>query len=151
MVYDSREYVEDHIERVRNRLGQFTYYLVQKGNDHDSSKLEEPEKSIFDEYTPKLQEVEYGSQEYFQYLSEMKIALDSHYTKNKHHPEHFKNGIYDMDLADIVEMLCDWKAANEKKGTIDFIESIRINQLRFNISDQLLQILINTAINFGWE
>lgn len=150
MAYDSREYVEDHIERVQNYIGLFTYLLISRGNNHDRSKLEEPEKSIFDVYTPKLREVEYGSPEYKQYLSEMKVALDHHYSNNRHHPEAFVDGVNGMNLVDIVEMLCDWKAANEKKGTMDFVESIKMNQERFGMSDQLTSILLNTVRDFGW-
>lgn len=151
MAYDSREYVEEHIERVQNYIGMITYLLINRGNNHDRSKLEEPEKSVFDEYTPKLREVEYGSPEYRQYLAEMKPALDHHYANNYHHPEAYVDGINDMNLVDIIEMLCDWKAANEKKDTMDFVESIKMNQLRFNLSDQLTKILINSVNYFNWQ
>jgi len=150
MAYDSREYVEDHVERVQNYIGMITYLLINRGNNHDKSKLEEPEKSVFDEYTPKLQEVEYGSPEYHQNLVEMKDAIDHHFENNRHHPEHFESGVNGMNLVDVIEMFCDWKAANEKKGKVEFIESLKMNQERFNMSDQITQILINTAKDFGW-
>ncbi len=75
----------------------------------------------------------------------MKKALDNHYALNSHHPEHYNNGINDMDIIDLLEMFCDWKAASERHANGDIYESIKINKKRFNISDQLEQILINTA------
>ncbi len=55
---------------------------------HDRSKTESPEVECFDEYTPKLKGATYGSDEYKQWLAEMKPALDHHYAANRHHPEH---------------------------------------------------------------
>jgi hypothetical protein len=37
----------------------------------------------------------------------MAPALKHHYENNRHHPEHFKNNIDDMNLIDLIEMLCD--------------------------------------------
>ena len=150
MAYDSAKDVQEHILAVKQNLSWIIWLLSQRGLEHDSSKLMDEEKYIFDEYTPKLQEVEYGSDEYDQALLEMQPALDHHYTNNRHHPEFHENGVDGMTLIDIVEMLCDWKAANSKKGTMDFIKSIALNQHRFDMSDQLTQILINTAKELGW-
>ena len=60
-------------------------------------------------YGPKLSKVEYGSEQHKEYLKEMKKGLVHHYEINSHHPEHYKNGIEDMTLFDIIEMLMDWK------------------------------------------
>jgi hypothetical protein len=50
-----------------------------------------------------------------------------------------------MNLLDILEMFCDWKAASERHADGDIIESIKKNQKRFNMSDELTQILLNTV------
>lgn len=118
---------------------------------HDASKLQEPEKSAFDRMTPKLKGLTYGSQEYKDALAELKPALDHHYANNSHHPEHWKlNGINGMDLMDLVEMLCDWKAATMRHADGDFGKSMEISEKRFEIGWQLMQILHNTAIRFGF-
>ena len=101
-----------HIERVRNLLNVCVVDLLRRGELHDQSKLEAPEVAAFTEYTPKLAECTYGSEEYKSYLVAIKPALDHHYANNSHHPEHWKNGVEDMSLLDVVEMLCDWKAAS---------------------------------------
>ena len=59
----------------------------------DNSKLESPEKELFDEYTPKLKDCTYGSDEYKEFLKGLKVALDHHYANNSHHPEHYENGV----------------------------------------------------------
>jgi hypothetical protein len=111
----------------------------------DSSKLEEPEKAAFDEFTPKLAATTYGSPEYQENLDGLGEALKHHYANNAHHPEHTENGIHDMTLVDIVEMLCDWQAATERHADGDIMKSIDINQKRFGFSDDLRDIFRNTA------
>ena len=75
----------------------------------------------------------------------MKIALDHHYAENRHHPEHFENGIQEMNIVDICEMIADWKAASLRHADGDIMKSIEINQKRFGYSDELKSILINTV------
>ena len=78
----------------------------------------------------------------------MKPALDHHYANNRHHPEHFENGISDMNLIDLIEMICDWKSATARHSDGDIKRSIIINTNRFKLSDQLAKILSNTANTF---
>lgn len=52
-----------------------------------------------------------------------------------------------MDLIDLIEMICDWKASSMRHENGDIKKSIEINQKRFNYDDTLKQILLNT-INF---
>ena len=80
----------EHIERVQSLLWDCLTRLFKRALDHDKSKLESPEAEIFEEYTHKLKGVTYGSDEYRQFLAEMKPALDHHYAANRHHPEHFR-------------------------------------------------------------
>lgn len=142
--YNSREETVKHMDNVKEKLKYFIGEIYDRGRMHDTSKLESPEKEIFDEYTPKLKGTTYGSDEYKEYLKEMKVALDHHYANNRHHPEHFENGINDMTLVDLVEMFADWNAASERHGDGDMMKSIDINAVRFGMSDQLKQIFINT-------
>jgi hypothetical protein len=134
-----------HIERVRNLLNACAIELLKRGELHDQSKLESPEVEAFTEFTPKLAACTYGSEEYKSFLSAMKPALDHHYANNRHHPEHFKRGVNDMNLLDIVEMLCDWKAASERHNDGNIRRSIEVNALRFQMSEQLVRILENTS------
>ena len=134
-----------HIEKVRETIRFFIDKLVTRSFDHDKLKLKSPEVEVFSEYTPKLAETTYGSATYLKYLQEMNSALNHHYANYRHHPEHFENGINDMNLVDIVEMFCDWKASSMRHNDGNLLKSIDINSERFGIEPQLKQILINTA------
>lgn len=134
-----------HIDTVRQYLRFFTDKLTTRGVEHDKQKLESPEIEIFTEETPKLKDLTYGSDEYNESLKNLQVALEHHYANCRHHPEHFKRGINDMNLIDIVEMLCDWKASSLRQNDGNLLKSIESNANRFRIDDQLKQILINTA------
>ena len=102
-MYDSREDTLKHKAQVKKYIESMIVELKERAITHDDSKLQEPEKSIFDEYTPKLSSTTYGSDEYKQYLKEMQVALDHHYLHNRHHIEHFEDGIQGMTLIDLCE------------------------------------------------
>jgi hypothetical protein len=145
MRYDSTEDTNKHRENVYSSVKYLTKCLMGQTIMHDLSKLETPEKELFDIYTPKLKESTYGSEEYKQNLIGLKPALDHHYSKNRHHPEHFKKGINDMNLVDLIEMLCDWYAATKRHNDGDINRSIKINRKRFKYTKQLEKILLNTV------
>jgi hypothetical protein len=134
-----------HIERVRNLINTCIRNLLTRAEKHDQSKLEDPEVSYFLKYTALLKTCTYNSDQYKSYLQEMKPALDHHYANNSHHPEHYKDGINDMNLLDLMEMLCDWKAASERHNDGNIRKSIEVNVQRFGISPQLTRILENTV------
>jgi hypothetical protein len=133
-----------HIETVRNFLGGVVAELLKRAEEHDQSKLQSPEVEVFEEYTAKLRDCTYGSAEYKTYLDGMGVALEHHYKVNRHHPEHFGE-IAKMNLIDITEMLCDWKAATLRHANGDIYKSIEFNQKRFGYSDEMKQVLINTV------
>ena len=139
-----------HSRRVDTLLLQLIIKMQLRMTKHDLSKMNAPEKATFDSTTHKLKDTTYGSEKYKDFLDEMKPALDHHYANNRHHPEHFKNGINGMTLIDLAEMLADWKAASERHTDGDLARSLEIQKTRFNIPDQLMDILTNTAYEVGW-
>lgn len=143
-VYDSARDAKEHIQQVQKVIDAFCVILINRGLQHDRSKLHEPEKSAFDRVIPQLEGVEYGSQEYKDTLKELGPALDHHYRVNRHHPEHFENGIVDMNLFDLLEMLADWKAAGLRYKGSSLERSLDINVERFNIPSVLEVVLRNT-------
>lgn len=149
--YDSTSDTLLHIKRVAQLLTEAASELITRANVHDNSKLQSPEKELFDEFTPKLKEMTYGSEGYKQSLSEIQVALKHHYANNSHHPEHYQNGVNGMDLFDLVEMFFDWKAAGERHADGNIRKSIDINKVRFGLSDQLADIFNNTARNRFWR
>lgn len=150
--YDSTPDTLEHINKVRNHLHKCISSLAIRAVNHDASKFEEPEKSGYDVCTVKLKNLTYGTPEYEAALKELKPILDHHYATNTHHPEHYSDGVSGMDLIDVVEMLCDWKAATERmKDGGDIGKSIDINAKRFNLDPQLVAILRNTVKSMGWQ
>lgn len=150
-MYDSAPDTEAHIRRVQQLIEEIKDNLHDRAFVHDLSKLGEPEKSLFDEWTPKLKALTYGSDEYKAALVALGPALQHHYAHNKHHPEHYENGINGMSLLDLIEMFCDWKAASERHADGDFRKSLEINRNRFGMSDQLAEIFENTRRELGWN
>lgn len=150
MNYDSKPDTLEHIKQVNAYLLNFISELAIRARDHDASKLEAPEKPAFDKATPKLKALTYGSEEYEDSKRLLGQALSHHYEHNPHHPEFHKNGVDDMTLIDLLEMLADWKAATLRHKDGDLYNSIHINSKRFKISGQLAQILLNTAKAEGW-
>ena len=136
---------QKHIEAVRKYIRFVIDKIDMRGVKHDASKLESPEVELFAELTPQLASMTYGSEEYQASLDALKPALDHHYASNRHHPEHFNNGISDMTLVDIIEMFCDWKASTLRQNDGNLLKSIETNAERFNMDGQLKQILMNTA------
>lgn len=134
----------EHINNVRLFMLRCIQELADRANVHDSSKLASPEIETFVKYTPKLANSTYGSKQYWGFLKAMKPALKHHYSVNCHHPDHFPNGIKEMNLLDLIEMLCDWKAAAKRHKDGNIKTSIIQNQKRFNYSDELKQIFLNT-------
>ena len=149
-MYDSREDTLKHIDTVRKFLGHIILELEQRALLHDSSKLEDPEKRVYDEYTPLLKGLAYGSDEYKKTIEKMGYGVRHHYKHNSHHPEHYENGIGGMSLLDVIEMLADWKAASQRHADGDIWESLEINRARFEIDKQLHQILKNTLRELNW-
>lgn len=143
--FDSKDATILHQSRVRTLLCNAADEIIKRSEIHDASKLNSPEKELFDEYTPKLAGCTYGSDEYKEFLKGLKVALDHHYANNSHHPEHYENGVNGFDLFDLIEMFFDWKAASERHNDGCIFKSIEINTERFKLSEQVASILRNTA------
>jgi hypothetical protein len=150
MSYDSRESTMEHINKVRDFLALCAFELNRRGQVHDASKLESPEKEYFDKETPLLAGLVYGTPEYHESCKRLKPALDHHFANNSHHPQHYERGVTDMDLFDVMEMLYDWKASTERGKDGDIMKSIGINAEKFGISKQLKQILTNTINRYNF-
>lgn len=140
--YDSTAETLRHIHRVRDHLNTVIAVLLERGRVHDASKFSAEEKPVFDAIYPRLRGLAYGSPEHAALAAEARPALLHHYRRNSHHPEHYADGIAGMDLFDLVEMFCDWKAASERNPA----DGVRLdhNARIFAIAPQLAAILANT-------
>ena len=152
--YDSAADTNAHRALVKRFMDTLAYDIITRATIHDNSKLNEPEKSVFDVVTPRLRGMTYGSEEYKASLAEMGTALEHHYQTNRHHPEYFKasygsgEGVRGMNLVDILEMFCDWCAATMRHEDGDICDSIEHNMKRFKTGEVLACIFANTAQEF---
>jgi len=144
--YQTQKHILNVVALMNHMVGE----LLNRAGNHDQSKLENPELDYFVKHTHKLAASTYGSEEYNACLKELKPALDHHYAKNSHHPEHHKNGVNDMTLLDLVEMIADWKSASLRHNDGNIRKSIEINGARFEMSQQLIRIFENTVKELGW-
>ncbi|MFE2752271.1 DUF5662 family protein [Actinosynnema sp. NPDC059335] len=150
MPYDSTPDTLWHSLRVAELMGRPIKELLDRSVRHDLSKTREPERGVYDEVVPRLRAAAYGSEEYSSLVEGMGEGLRHHYAHNRHHPEHFADGINGMTLIDLLEMLADWKAATERAPHGDLAAGLTINRDRFDIAPQLMDILTNTARHLGW-
>lgn len=139
------EETKEHISNVEFLLNKIARLLEERGKNHDRSKLFAPEVDYFAMIGRETLDVKYGTPEYQEGLDKLRPALNNHYAKNRHHPEHYPNGIQGMNLIDLVEMLADWKASTMRYSEGNLLTSIDINVKKFNICDDLAEILKNTA------
>jgi hypothetical protein len=131
-----------HIERVRSLLCWCASELEVRADLHDASKLRSPEREMYEVWRPKLDSMNINSPEYQEALKQMGEGLTHHYQENRHHPEHFSEGLAGMTLVDVLEMVCDWKAAAERKGqAVDMEWASR----RFGFEAELYCIIENTV------
>lgn len=128
-------------------LSKFCAKLMWRALIHDFSKYGWKESEGFIKTIDQLKDTPYNTPAYHKLMDEIRPSINHHYEKNSHHPEHYKHGILDMDLLDLVEMFFDWKAATKKHSDGSIMRSIANNQDRFNIHYSISEIFRHTVKN----
>lgn len=134
-----------HKLQVASYLSRFADEVKNRALEHDASKLSNDEFSGFVQINRIAREHKYGSSEYMKSIKETN-AVELHYRGNLHHPEHYQNGIENMTLFDIIEMVADWRAACETYGQSYLKDSLAIHTKRFDLQDKhmyLIKLIIN--------
>ena len=139
----TEEETRRHIHQVQQLMYKLNRELLERCERHDQSKLEEPEKSGFEAMDAEPF-YPYGSPEYFDKLERYRPILEHHYKHNPHHPEHYAYFIGEMDLIDILEMLCDWASRREGLSIDETITLVEQQSARFQLPPVLSSILLNT-------
>jgi hypothetical protein len=141
-----------HIARVRQLLGQFACEMIARGDCHDQSKfhpIEAGPLQAMQDIIDREGQAPYGSEEYNRRTALLGEMWTHHVARNSHHPEHYPNGVAGMDLHDLVEMFCDWKAASERGEEPAMAITACVE--KYGIADPLASILRNTADRNGWR
>lgn len=139
-----------HIRDVQALIMECSINLQDRLLAHDQSKLVEPERSAYEGLDEKLVGIEFGSDAYkLTIKAHLGSALNHHYAYNRHHPEHYSNGIAGMSLFDLLEMLCDLRAICTEKGKPEI--DLETNKRIHNMSDEMYGLLLNTIEELGWN
>lgn len=144
---ETEEYIKGHISRVRRHIDTFIQLLIRRAENHDKSKLEEPELSWWKEMD-KEPRYPYGSEEYKQKIKRWDKVFKHHYKYNRHHPEYYEYGVSEMTLIDIVEMMCDWLGYKDTTTVTEALKVCDDQMARYNISEELRQIIFNTLLRY---
>ena len=147
---DTVEHILKHRESVRNKLKFLASEIVRRAEKHDESKLMQPELNwlIQMDKEPRYQ---YGTPEYFDKMKKWQKFFKHHYAENRHHPDHFQNGVYDMNIVDICEYISDIISYYDEMHVDDALKTLEAQKERFGFNEQLYQILKNTLFEyFTW-
>lgn len=126
-----------HVSHLREALLRIRQELELRSEVHDRSKLGPDELPGFARINQTARDHAYGSEEYASSLAAEKPTIDHHYAVNSHHPEHFHPNISLMGWLDIIEMVCDWKAAGATYGkTGSLKDSIEVHRKRFDFTKE---------------
>jgi hypothetical protein len=143
-IYKCKSETYEHIKEVSKNINIVIRELMHRGEVHDNSKFQEEELLVFANANL-LKDIQYDSPEYRENLKQLEPAIQHHHAKNRHHPEHWVNGIDEMNLIDLIELVADWRAATKRNKNGNILKSIELNTQKYNISPQLRKILENTV------
>lgn len=148
-MYDSKQDTMEHKKQVSAIMQIVIDNLTKRMNDHDNSKLSSPEKEKYDECIPLIKQTVFGTPEYKDAVSKLGDALGHHYRNNDHHPEyHGEHGVIAMDLLQLIEMICDWRAS-AKRDNRDWIESFHYCcDEKYHIQEPLKRVLFTTIMRY---
>jgi len=140
-----KDYIQ-HIQWLMEAMAAVQHQLMIRMLTHDRSKISPGELDAYAEIVPGFKKFEYGTPEHKAHGDRLGPAWEHHTEHNRHHVEHFPNGLNGMTLIDLIEMVCDWRAASMRSGSFDYGKSLRVFQERNQVDPQVIDILRNTCI-----
>ena len=143
-VYHYRDYIQ-HIQWLMEGMCFVQTAIMHRLLTHDRTKIEPPELEAYAEVVPAFKGLVFGSEEHIANGKRLGPAWKHHTEHNLHHPEHHPDGIDGMTLIDLIEMVCDWRAAALRRGSFDVEQSLNVLRDRHGISPQLENVIRNTG------
>lgn len=139
-----------HVQEVKANLQDAIHDLEKRSIVHDLSKFQDPEFSVFCGTRQEFKKANYGTPEYDAVSEKAKVGVQHHHSNNRHHTAYHENGIADMNLMDLMEMLADWKAASRRSPDLSFSDSLPRAYERYGISPDLQMLIENTISYLNW-
>jgi len=142
-----------HVSEISENLETIASELRKRGMSHDRTKFQQLEFDTFVSTREEFKQTSYGTPEYKAVCAKAQPAMDHHYSNNRHHTAYHENAVNDMNLIDIIELVCDWRAANRRNADqCTMLESVKrgLSNEKYQISEQLAKIIINTFKDLGW-
>lgn len=160
--------VEKYMFRLAKEFPNYRDYLLDQFIDHDCSKFREPEKTPYIDIT-----MSYLDKNFIPSLEQkaaMHIATFNHIKNNKHHPEYWDKDLTIECLNSqnrdkpsekivnaeampdnyILEMVADWMAVSEERGTDPYIWARNNIDIRWKFTTHQ-QELIYKALSAIWK
>ena len=126
-----------------------------RGSRHDNSAMSGLEHAIGSMYSKHKLPTHWISDPTTlgNYPKDIQSAIKSHYENNDHHPEHFENGMYDMNIIQLTEMICDVFETLRENGVSQSDVHHHIEHMcnNYNIAEPLSSIIKNTIVQLYEE
>ena len=148
--YDSKNTINEHISHVRTYLFKVMSEIMMRSANHDNSMMDPEEKRYLDEFIPVLSQNEPGSPEHKAALDQMLSGRDHHFQKNNHHLEHY-GSLSGMDLLDLIEWVCDQKAASMQDGNRNIVDRLNLYFKKYDFPVELIDMIHNTVKRYFIE
>jgi hypothetical protein len=150
IMFRTMRLVLKHIRIVCIHKAWVTFYifsiiarLFKRAFLHDMSKLYIDEIRGFSQFVDNYGSCNYDSPQYNERKKLLADTLALHYQRNSHHPEHYGD-IRMMNIIDVVEMVCDWKAAvHYNHGSVK--ASLQAQKARYKLEGQMLKYIITLS------
>ena len=144
-IFHYKDYIQ-HIQWLMEGMAWVQQQIMKRMLTHDRSKIGPEELDAYAEVVPGFKNFTYGTPEHKAHGDKLGPAWQHHTEHNKHHVEHFEHGISDMTLIDLIEMVCDWRAAALRSGTWDYETSLTMFVKNSKVmSPQIVSIIRNTC------
>ena len=128
---------------VQDKLSTVARELISRGRHHDNSTLGSPELEIYHRHFNEYRMYKFGDPRRDEVMNHMAEAIGHHFQYNDHHPEHFDNGINDMNLIQLMQFTAAIMSWSEQEQ-VDIFELLPIIRDKCGMSDQVYQLIQNT-------
>lgn len=145
-----KQTVTMHQLHVNTLMKRVSNELRKRGSRHDNSKFSGLEASLGDMYHneyAKINVLTPSKADVDDYVNKTQAATIEHYKLNDHHVEHFEHGLNDMDLIQIIELVCDSLAHLKERGHTDSecVREIERQFINYGASNDIIDVVKNTV------